>query len=86
MQLPHIHLNGTPAETLERQYYNAVYAVSEALEDLRKIETHGRDYYAISSDAINVAVSEHRERVAKLESVKADLERLVLHCRKDMKD
>ena len=94
MQLPHIHINGTSAKSLCDQYADAWGAVDVALDKLREIETHGRDYaetvrperiYTISSDAVNVAVAEHRERMAKLESVKADLAALAEHCHKSMK-
>ena len=85
MQLPYIHINGTSAEGLVYQYLGAYHAVQDALDMLRMIETHGRDYYTVSSDAITVAVAEHRERMAKLESVKADLAALAEHCHKSMK-
>jgi hypothetical protein len=79
MQLPHIHLNGTSAQSLLDQYVAAGQAVHNAVTALSAVDVNGRDYYPISSQATSIAVSEHRERLDKLRSVHSDLQRIAEH-------
>ncbi len=79
MQFPRVHMNGTSAASLFAQYETALNAVTAAIEAHQKIECHGRDYYVISSEAASIAYREHRERFAKLEQVRQELEDLAVH-------
>ncbi len=45
MTYPTVHLNGTGAEDLLRQYQDAYHAVERALEVVARSCPHGRDYY-----------------------------------------
>jgi hypothetical protein len=85
MTKPTIHLNGTAAADLLKQYRSAYAAVSDAIEAICKASPHGRDYYPQGTDAINNAQSEHWERVAKLREVEKELMELALHVYQEVK-
>lgn len=85
MEKPSIHLNGTSAESLFKDYLGAYEAVSHALDALQKIPPHGRDYYVQPGDPYPAARAEHDARLQKLQDVKDDLEALALHCQEHIK-
>lgn len=45
MIFPTIHLNGTGAETLKKEYAKAYQAIEEAMNALTSATLHARDYY-----------------------------------------
>ena len=63
-------------------YQEAMTAVAKALEALQESSPHWLDYYPQDKEAaaLKKANSEHRERAIKLESVRAELEELAIHC------
>lgn len=79
MQKPTIHLNGSGRENLANQLRFAAEELDRAMVALRRAAPHGRDYYPQGDEAINVAISEHEARLAKLQSVHADLAELYEH-------
>jgi purine-nucleoside phosphorylase len=78
MQFPQINLNGTSGTELVEQYIAAAAMVRAALETVRKMEVHGRDYQTLEAGAFQVAQREHIDRQRKLSSVAAELEALAL--------
>lgn len=79
MTKPTIHMNGTSAEELRDIYVEAYRAVNEAIEKVSAASPNGRDYYPQSATAINDAISEHRERLTKLQAVSEDMLALATH-------
>jgi len=79
MQFPTVHLNGTDYKTLYNEYMNAYDRVDDALQALREVTVHGRDYYVQDGNAFEQARREHIERLEKLESVKRDLEKIIIN-------
>ena len=73
MQYPRIHINGSSAESLLREYQRARLALADALYALRNIDVNGRDYYVINSGAASIAMREHQERVAAIQRVLEDM-------------
>lgn len=74
MPLPTIHLNGTSKGELLRQLQDAVIAIGDAEIAVQRACPNGRDYYPQGPDAINAALDEHRARMARLRSVREELE------------
>lgn len=77
MQLPHIHMNGTGAADLARQYlevHKATYALKAALSNAAP---HGRDYGAT---AIDTATKEWLAMVREVEAIQAWAESMFVHC------
>jgi hypothetical protein len=79
MQFPRIHLNGSSAESLIADYLQAFDAVALAVKALERVDVNGRDYYVINSEAASVAMREHRERLAKLRTVRDELMDIAVH-------
>ena len=77
---PTIHLNGTSAEMLARDYGDARYAADLAYEKLKRTAPNGRDYYTQGANAMDRAEKEHRARLTKLQEVFDELETLIAHC------
>ena len=75
---PTVHMNGTSSKSLIEMNRRAYDAVSEAIVQLRQACPHGRDYYTQSPGAVWTALQEHTSRLERLESVKADLEEIIL--------
>lgn len=73
MKVPTIHLNGSSPQVLLRQYHDAISALNTAIEKLRAIEVHGRDYYPQGPTALGDALDEHRARVTAVCNVQNDL-------------
>lgn len=77
---PTLHLNGTGADSLIRDYENALRAVRTAQQALNQSAPHSRDYYVSADrDEGRRAIAEHQRRVEKLHSVAMDLETLLEH-------
>lgn len=76
--LPTVHLNGTSAEMLFRDYFAAAEAVFAAKEAIAKIEFHSRDYYPVPG-SWEKARKEHRARFDKLEEVRKELDEIAAH-------
>lgn len=70
---PIVHTNGTSPEELLSQLSTAISALDEALHALGHAAPNGRDYYVLGPGAIKQAVSEHRDRIDRVYSVKAEL-------------
>ena len=78
MIFPTIHLNGTSKRELYLAYYAAHNAVQDAIMALAQTTPHGRDYYPQGDQAYARASKEHRDRIAALKVILADLESLTL--------
>lgn len=79
LQLPMIHLNGSSAQSLEKEYSAAWDAVDKAKEALAKIDHNARDYYPISNEAFHTARQQRREQFSKLNGVLEYLEEHIIH-------
>jgi hypothetical protein len=73
LAVPTIHLNGTSRENLMEDLLGAYHALTEAITALGRACPNGRDYYPQGNDALSAALEDHRSRLARLESVKAEL-------------
>lgn len=73
MITPSIHMNGTSRDELVQQVCSAAEAVQNAMDALSKACPNGRDYYPQGDRAIGKALSEHRDRMARLKSVHDEL-------------
>lgn len=78
MILPTIHLNGSSPNRLAEGYKVAAIALDAAIARLRETSPNGRDYLA--NWELLEACTEHADRVALLQRVRADLTELVRHC------
>jgi ABC-type transporter Mla subunit MlaD len=79
MTFPTIHRNGTSANELLRQTFDASDALRTAIEALQQASPNGRDYYQQGGAAFTSAVREHTARVERLRDVLSDLERMAEH-------
>jgi hypothetical protein len=71
---PTLHLNGSPARMLLRQYQEAYEAVQLAVQAMRSCAPHGRDYYMQDDPgAFEKARSHHDNLINKLVEVMDDL-------------
>ena len=73
MIFPTVHLNGTSGDDLLSQTTDAMLALSTALDALKIMGPHGRNYYVQGPRVIDAAMDEHIARIEKLEAVQADL-------------
>lgn len=75
-QLPVINMNGSDGAALLAQYITAQKAVATAMNAIRAIDCHGRDYQTITTprNAGLTAREEHEERLRKLSTVHYELE------------
>lgn len=88
LRIPTCHLNGSPKTHLLEAYLAAHNAVLAAIDALTKQTwPHGRDYYVQpewpgdklpSNPAIHLALRQHESRLERLQSVRAELEEIVL--------
>ena len=76
MKIPTIHLNGTAAQDLLDDLFNAMAATKAAVEVLNKTAPNGRDYYPQGHGVIWIAEEEHRARVQKLLDVCNELQQI----------
>lgn len=75
--LPNVNLNGTDGQTLLTQVTNATSAGAAFMEALTAMTPHGRDYqYNPDGDAATALVR-HRERIAAVAQVLAELDVMV---------
>lgn len=73
MLIPTIHLNGTSRGELVEQNLESFRAIGLAIEALYKAAPNGRDYYTQGPGAIHQALSEHADRVRRLENVRQEI-------------
>jgi hypothetical protein len=78
VMIPRVHWNGTSKEELLRRLRESALVVRNVMNVVSYTAPHGRDYYVIDDDAIVIAMKQHRARMAKLESVAAELEEIAL--------
>lgn len=81
---PIVHMNGSGKTNLVNGYRKAWGALSMAMDDLLAISPHMRDYYPLE-DGIKLyerARRQHLDRIAALEQIKDDMERLAFHVQK----
>jgi len=72
--IPCIHLNGDTKGTLLEQCEAAHTALYKAIEAVAGMSPNGRNYYPKGPDAIYAAQRQHAARLARLESVKREIE------------
>jgi hypothetical protein len=82
--LPVIHLNGTSASMLAREYSEAGVAVLNAIETLSKVEFHSRDYY-VAPGTWEKARAEQQERFRQLHQIKEELFAISAHAQEHIK-
>ena len=76
---PTVNPNGTsPGELLE-QHELAISGLRSAISTLAAAAPNCRDYQIATPDAFASATNEHRDRLARLESVMDELEQLAEH-------
>lgn len=64
---PIIHLNGSSAESLNKEYNEARQAASAAYDAARQIHFHQRDYYVNPDpEAWSKALAEHQKHISAL--------------------
>lgn len=73
MMVPTVHLNGTSKCELMRQVMGARIALHTAIDALQQACPNGRDYYVQGPDATSKAMTEHRSRLQRLQSVYDEL-------------
>lgn len=66
MMIPTVHLNGTSKQELMQQIRDAYDALFVALEKMRQMTPHGRDYYVQGPEAGQKAREEHEVRIKML--------------------
>lgn len=79
--LPHVNLNGTGVQTLFSDYTNARDKIWEAIEAIKRIEFHSRDYIqqANGKEIWKKAVIEHEARLAALYSIESNYSNIQIH-------
>ncbi len=78
MQLPTIHLNGTPRYMLVAELSRASRALDEAYQALKETAPNGRDYYPQGPEAMEAATREHMDRLGRLDAIKKEVDALAL--------
>ena len=78
MMIPTIHLNGTSATWLLEELADASTALGTAIDALRQVTVHGRDYYPQGDHAYPQARAEHDARLNALTAVQQDLQAMYL--------
>ncbi len=66
---PIVHLNGTSADALLTQRYEAIDAIEAAGRALAAAAPNDRDYYPDGPEACQRANAQHRERILALKSI-----------------
>lgn len=77
MMIPTVHLNGTGKHNLLSELETAYAAVGTAIDALRQVTVHGRDYYVQGPHAYGQARTEMDVRLDALRAVQDDL--LAMH-------
>jgi hypothetical protein len=79
LAMPTVHLNGTDKHSLLLGYRAAMAALNLAIDAVQDTAPHGRDYYVQNFNPIQQAMSEHAERLQKLQRVMQEIEALAIH-------
>lgn len=77
VMIPSVHMNGTSRKELIQIHMAAMLAITDAITKAQRSVPNGRDFYPQSSDAINLAMAEHWERINKLKAVGEDFEKIL---------
>ena len=77
LTLPTVHLNGTSRGVLLESHQDALAAVLRAQDALRQACPNARDYP--TPEAASRAQDEHYSRVGRLQSVKDELQEILIH-------
>ena len=75
--VPSVHSNGTGKKALLEQLEKAYTAIGDAQDALRETAPNGRDYYVYEGNPYERAREEWRQRMLKLESVRAEIDAIV---------
>jgi hypothetical protein len=84
MILPTIHMNGTAACDLIEDLTRASASIYQAILDLQRAGPNGRDYYPQGPDAMGRAMAENDLRLARLATVRQEIEDIVEHVAKSL--
>ena len=76
LAVPMVHLGGTSYDTLSREYADAAHAVRAAMNALREVTLHERDYHVQPSGVWETAVSQFMSRYDRLHSVRVELDQI----------
>lgn len=77
LAVPTIHINGSSREFLINDMLQATDAIRAAIDAVRKAAPNARDYYPQGTGAFDRAMTEHRARLAKLESVWSEIGEII---------
>lgn len=72
MKVPTVHMNGTSAEELTRQYLDAVAALDAAIVGMTRAYPNGRDYYTQGPKAFSEAAAEFMDRAKRVDAVRRE--------------
>jgi hypothetical protein len=75
---PTVHLNGTSKAQLLEQNLNVLKALRDVRKAMAEASPHGRDYYPQGPNATNIAISQHSDRLAKLEAIRLEIEEITM--------
>jgi hypothetical protein len=78
IMIPTVHMNGTCRADLVAENMRAREALDKAIEALAQASPHGRNFYPQGDDAIVRAAKEHRDRLARLNSVLGEIDDIIL--------
>lgn len=73
LAVPTIHMNGTSKNDLVEAIRAVRTHLQDALDAMSNISPNGRDYCVQNAGALLLAVAQHRDRVARIESVNEEL-------------
>lgn len=76
--VPSIHLNGTGATTLWREYHAAYKTIDTAVDALVEATCNERDFYPQGPTAFEKARKERDEALTKLRDTKAYVEHILM--------
>lgn len=71
MKVPTVHLNGSGRQALQKEYHNAVVALTAAIDALPY--PHDRDFYPQGPNAGQAARDEIHDMVLRLQLMRDDL-------------
>jgi hypothetical protein len=86
MMMPRINLNGTNPHELHQQYLDALRDLEDAIETVRKLDIHGRDYQTLPVGSYAVAMAEHRTRLTRLNRVRNELYQIISDLDRQMRE
>lgn len=76
MTPPRVNLNGTSKASLIRQHEEAAVALQMAVDALRVMMPHGRDYQTMELQVYRQAREEHIARLRRVDDVREEIVRL----------